>query len=173
MVRRRKSSSADGTRGGLSSGRGGGARGYPRENYEFLALLCAFLMGFYAFGTRFQSRFFARKNISWRVRKPNAKQNRFQIYTIVTIFFTFFISIFLRHYVTYVPAGFGKVRFALILGCLGRIQRGDRGSGPPPPPLKITKIGFLSNTAPDLLTNHKATKPAFNVGPLSARQPLT
>ena len=30
--------------------------GLPRENFEFLALLCAFLMGFYAFGTRFQSR---------------------------------------------------------------------------------------------------------------------
>ena len=87
-------------------------------------------MGFYAFGTRFQSRFFARKDISWRMRKPNAKQNRFQI---VTIFFSFFISIFLRHYVTYVPAGFGKVLLALILGCHARIQRGDRGSGPPPP----------------------------------------
>ena len=45
------------TRGGLSSG-GGGVRGYPPENFEFLALLCAFLMVFYAFGTRFQSRFF-------------------------------------------------------------------------------------------------------------------
>ena len=75
--------------------RGGGLGGIPRENYEFLALLCAFLMGFYAFGTRFQSRFFARKDISWRVRKPNAKQNRFQIYTIVTIFFTFFSAYFL------------------------------------------------------------------------------
>ena len=50
----------------------GGVRGLPRENFEFLALLCAFLMGFYVFGTRFQSRFFARKDISWRVRKPNA-----------------------------------------------------------------------------------------------------
>ena len=118
------------------------------------------LMGFYAFGTRFQSRFFARKDISWRVRKPNAKQNRFQI---LTIFFTFFFSIFLRHYVTYVPAGFGKVLLALILGCHG-----------PHSPLKNhKKIGFLSNTGPDLLKNHKATKPAFNVGPLSARQPLT
>ena len=35
--------------------------------------------------------FFARKDISWRVRKPYAKQNRFQI---VMIFFTFFFSIF-------------------------------------------------------------------------------
>ena len=96
-------------------------------------------MGFYTFGTRFQSRFFARKDISWRVRKPNAKQNGFQIVTI--FFFTFYFSIFLRYYAAYVSAGFGKVLLALILGCHGRIQRGEggRGSGPPPPP-KITKI---------------------------------
>ena len=31
-------------------------------------------------------------------------------------------------------------------------------------------IGFLSNTGPDPLKNHKATNPAFNVGPSSARQ---
>ena len=37
-------------------------------------------------------------------------------------------------------------------------------------PLKNHKnIGFLSNTGPDPL-NHKATKPAFNVGPLAVRQ---
>ena len=30
--------------------------------------------------------------------------------------------------------------------------------------------GFLSNTGPDPLKNHKATKPAFNVVPSSARQ---
>ena len=61
----------------------------PGENFEFLALLCAFLIGFNAFGTRFQSRFFARKDISWRVRKLIAKQNRFQI---VTIFFFLLFS---------------------------------------------------------------------------------
>ena len=65
----------------------------------------------------------------------------------------FYFSIFLRHYVTYVPAGFGKVLLALILGCHGWIQRGDRGSRPPL--FKITKIGFLSNTGPDLLKNHE------------------
>ena len=43
-------------------------------------------MGFYAFGTRFQSRLFARKDISWRVRKLNAKQNRFQIVTFFLLF---------------------------------------------------------------------------------------
>ena len=30
-----------------------GVGGLPRGNFEFLALLCAFLMGFYGFGTRF------------------------------------------------------------------------------------------------------------------------
>ena len=33
----------------------------------------------------------------------------------------------------------------------------------------LTK-GFLCNTGPDPQKNHKATKPAFNVGTLSARQ---
>ena len=122
-------------------------------------------MGFYAFGTRFQSRFFARKDISWRVRKPNAKQNRFQI---VTIFFYFFFSLFLRRYVTYVPAGFGKVLLVLILGCHERIQSG--GQEVRTPWKNHKNLGFLGNTGPDLLKNHKATKPAFNVGPLSARQ---
>ena len=32
-------------------------------------------------------------------------------------------------------------------------------------PKKSQNIGFLSNTGPDPLENHKATKPAFNVGP--------
>ena len=31
-------------------------------------------------------------------------------------------------------------------------------------------IGFLRNTGPDPMENHKATKPAFNVGPQSTRQ---
>ena len=45
---------------------------------------------------------------------------------------------------------------------------GDSGSGPP---LKNHKnIGFLINTGPDSLKNHKATKPAFNFGPPSAHQ---
>ena len=69
-----------------------GVRGSPQENFEFLALLCAFLMGFYAFGTRLQTRFFDRKDISWRVIKPNAKQNRFQIVTIIFYFFLQHIS---------------------------------------------------------------------------------
>ena len=42
-------------------------------------------------------------------------------------------------------------------------ERGGGGRGRTP--LKITKnIGFFSNTGPDPLKNHKAAKPAFNVG---------
>ena len=45
------------------------------------------------------------------------------------------------------------------------------GAGGADLPLENRKaIGFLSNTGPDPLENHTATKPAFNVGPLSARQ---
>ena len=44
-------------------------------------------------------------------------------------------------------------------------------TGGPDTPLKIHKnIGFFSNTGPNPLKNHKATKPEFNVGPSSARQ---
>ena len=40
------------------------------------------------------------------------------------------------------------------------------GTGGPNPNLKNNKnIGFLSNTGPEPLKNHKATKPAFNVWP--------
>ena len=45
-----------------------------------------------------------------------------------------------------------------------------RGRGNPDPLYKSQKYRFLSNIGPDPFTNHKATKPAFNVGPLSARQ---
>ena len=36
-------------------------------------------------------------------------------------------------------------------------------------PKSHKSIGLLSNTGPDFLKNHKATKPTFNVGPSSAR----
>ena len=39
-----------------------------------------------------------------------------------------------------------------------------------PPPEESQYIGFFGNTGPDPLKNHKATKPAFNVGPSSVRQ---
>ena len=41
---------------------------------------------------------------------------------------------------------------------------GDRRIGPPE---NHKNIGFLSNTCPKSLKNHKATPPAFNVGPSS------
>ena len=44
----------------------------------------------------------------------------------------------------------------------------DRGSEPPLKNLK--NLGFLSNTGPDPLINHKATKQTFNIGPSLARQ---
>ena len=50
-------------------------------------------------------------------------------------------------------------------------SRGGQGSGPPPPPPeKSQNIEFLCNTGPDPQKNYIATKPAFNVGPSSARQ---
>ena len=47
-----------------------------------------------------------------------------------------------------------------------RIQRGTGGLDPPE---RLQRLWFLSNTAPDPLKTHMATKPAFNVGPSSAR----
>ena len=49
--------------------------------------------------------------------------------------------------------------------------RGSRGRGRDPYPLKnYQNIGFPSNAGPDPLKNHKAFKPALNVGLSSARQ---
>ena len=45
-----------------------------------------------------------------------------------------------------------------------------RGAGGSDPPGKSQKYSGFSNTGPDPLENHKATKPAFNVGPSSTRQ---
>ena len=93
IIECRRHERGESTRGGLPLWLGG-LGGLPRENFEFLALLCAFLMGFHAFGTRLQSRIFDRKDISWRVKKPNAKQNRFQIVTIFLLFFSvYFLDI--------------------------------------------------------------------------------
>ena len=39
----------------------------------------------------------------------------------------------------------------------------------PPPPKNHKNIGSLSNTGPDPLKIQKATKPVFNVRPLSTR----
>ena len=47
---------------------------------------------------------------------------------------------------------------------------GDRGSGSLSLENHKTIGLILSNTGPDTLKNHKATKPTFNIWPLSARQ---
>ena len=49
-------------------------------------------------------------------------------------------------------------------------SRGGGGGGSGPPLKNHKNIGFLCNSGPDPLKNHKADKPAFNVGPTSARQ---
>ena len=48
-------------------------------------------------------------------------------------------------------------------------REGGGAGGPDPPPENHKNIGFLSNTGLDPLKYHKATKPAFNVGPSSIR----
>ena len=58
-----------------------------------------------------------------------------------------------------------NIALASIEGVVESVQ----GVGPPPLKNHNNK-GFLTNTGPGRLKNHKATKPAFNVGPLSARQ---
>ena len=50
----------------------------------------------------------------------------------------------------------------------GRNQRGVWDPDPPPPE-KSQKCRVLSNTGPDPLKSHKATKPAFNLGTSSKR----
>ena len=47
---------------------------------------------------------------------------------------------------------------------------GGGGAGSVPSLKNQKNIVFLCNTGLDLLKNHKATKPAFNVGPSLARQ---
>ena len=64
-----------------------GVRGFPdKKNGIFSAALC--INGFLFVWDQISVTIFARKDISWRVRKPNAKQYRFQIVTI--FFFTLF-----------------------------------------------------------------------------------
>ena len=50
-------------------------------------------------------------------------------------------------------------------------MRVSRGGGADPVHMKNHKnIGFLSNTGPDSLNNHKATKPELNVWPPSGQK---
>ena len=60
------------------------------------------------------------------------------------------------------------VKFLLQSYMLSR--RGGGGGCRDDSPENHKNIGFLSNTGPDPLKNHKATKPAFKVEPSSARQ---
>ena len=69
------------------------------------------------------------------------------------------------------PLTVNSVIFTNSVKCMGGSSGGGgggyKGSGLP---LKNHKnIGFLSNIGPDTQNNHKATKPAFNVGPSSGR----
>ena len=109
--------------------------------------------------------FFDRKDISWRVIKPNAKQNCFQIVTF--FFFTFFFSIFLRHNATHVPAGFGKVLLALILGC---------PDPPPPPPEKSQKLRVSKqywSRSPEKSQSYKASIQCWAIiGPPAKRHSI-
>ena len=126
---------------------------------NFSASVCVFNGFFMRLGPYFSHVFFARKDISWRVRKPNAKQNRFQI---VTIFFLLFSS---AYFLDQCSRRFWQSTFSTDPWLSWADPEGGTG-GPDPPPLKNHKnLGFLSNTGSDLLKNHKATKPAFNVGP--------
>ena len=54
--------------------------------------------------------------------------------------------------------------------CIMGSRVSEGGPEPPPPPKNHKNIGFHSNTGPEPLKKHKATKPAFNVGPSLARQ---
>ena len=64
-----------------------------------------------------------------------------------------------------------KVRTAYLLA---RSCANPEGGVPDTTPLENLKAtAFLSNIGPDPLFNHEATKPAFNVVPLSARQRKT
>ena len=127
-------------------------------------------MGFYAFGTRFQSRFFARKDNTWRVRKPNAKQNRFQIVTIFVYFFLQHISQTLCHLCS---RRFWQSTFSTDPWLSWVDPEGGQGVRTPPPPLKITKNRVSKQYWSRSPEKSQATKPAFNVGPLSARQRKT
>ena len=61
--------------------------------------------------------------------------------------------------------------FCVLKRTFSHMHGSREGAGGRNPLLKNHKnIGFLSNTGPDPLKNHKAAKPAFNDGPLSARQ---
>ena len=58
----------------------------------------------------------------------------------------------------------------LVERCTGDPEGVGTGPGPPPPIKNYKNIALFSDTGPDPLKYHKATKPAFNIGSSSARQ---
>ena len=100
VVRRRKLSSAEGTRGGEHEGEGdysiiplllggGGLGASPEEIFEFCALLCAFLMGgFKRLGPDFSR--FGHKDIPFRVRNRMLDKIFFRQSHVFFFFFFFY-----------------------------------------------------------------------------------
>ena len=79
-------------------------------------------------------------------------------------------------FITYICRSTHESSFIVSAQYMGGSRGGGGGGGGGggargPDPMKNHKnIGFLSNTGLDPLQNHKATKPAFDVGPSFARQ---
>ena len=78
-------------------------------------------------------------------------------------------SLFSGHWSNYINAPTPATHTHTLSVALRRqIQRGvGRGSGPPPPSKKSQQYRVSEQYCPDPLKIHKATKPAFNVGPPS------
>ena len=89
---------------------------------------------------------------------------------VVVCFFRFFVVFFLGGGGVFLGTCFAMQYFVVLSSfAMGR-SRGEGGRGSVIPLKSHKHIGFHSNTGPDPLENHKATKPAFNVGPSSARK---
>ena len=63
-----------------------------------------------------------------------------------------------------------RIQFPVNPMCRSRGVTGGLDPPPPPPQKNHKNIEFLCNISLDPLKNHEATKPAFNVGPLSTRR---
>ena len=101
----------------------------------------------------------------------------FKVQCIIKLNGTYRIQIHQRHFknlinLNFCPAsGDRKWRLLPAADTCADPEGGGGGRGSPPPPLKNRKnIGFLSNSGPDSLKNHEATKPETNIGPSAARQ---
>ena len=65
-----------------------------------------------------------------------------------------------------------KYNMGTLLASLTDPDGGGGGDWTPPPLKNLNNVGVFSNTSPDPLKDHKATKPAFNIGPPSAPSPF-